>query len=89
MEPAFHKSAALAGGFFTTGATWEAEWFTFINDSLFNIYKIPHQRQWRTHKQQRCCVSSSERGVLLDCLMSRESPATLDLLSSQPSEPTS
>ena len=25
-EPAYLMSAALAGGFFTTSATWEAQW---------------------------------------------------------------
>ena len=31
IKPAYLTSPALAGGFFTTSATWEAPWFTVIS----------------------------------------------------------
>ena len=50
IKPAFFTSPALAGGFFTTSATWEAHYFTTISlktnpSQYFRLHFISPERQ--------------------------------------------
>ena len=48
IKPASHMSAALAGGFFTTSATWEAP---FSNEYVLNFQPYNKHIYWSIFKR--------------------------------------
>ena len=67
IEPLFHRSPALAGRFFTTSTTWEAQKVTEC--LVWDI--IPNFKNLKFTKINTVCVCDDKRLKILKCGMER------------------